>query len=211
MAIVDVDGRKIRAAERRAEARERLLAAATAVFAERGLAAGTTKAITERAGVAEGVLFHYFPTKTDLVIAVLARHPLGPAIRRSLQAADEQPVAERLPRMAREWLALLDAHQSVALVVLQHAGADPRVHAAIAATAREIVDLLAGYFAAHIARRELRTFAPEAAAQLLLQALGSLSLPCETRSAAERERLLDQQIHLLLHGMVPSEHHPTAG
>src|SRR3954468_22969742 len=104
MAVAEQDGRKRRAAERREETRERLLGAALEVFAEQGFQAGTTKAITQRAGVAEGLLFHYFPTKDDLMVAVLARDPLGLEIRRSLADEADSPLAEALPRLARRWL-----------------------------------------------------------------------------------------------------------
>jgi AcrR family transcriptional regulator len=46
--------------------RNAILAAATQVFAERGLGAATS-AISQAAGVAEGTLFTYFKTKDDLV------------------------------------------------------------------------------------------------------------------------------------------------
>lgn len=49
--------------------RNAILAAATRVFAERGLGAATS-AISAEAGVAEGTLFTYFKTKDDLVNAL---------------------------------------------------------------------------------------------------------------------------------------------
>jgi AcrR family transcriptional regulator len=49
--------------------RNAILAAATRVFAERGLGAPTA-AISAAAGLAEGTLFTYFPTKDDLVHAL---------------------------------------------------------------------------------------------------------------------------------------------
>jgi len=50
--------------------RERIIAAATAVFAERGLEASTAD-IAHRAGVGEATLFRRFPTKDDLIIAIV--------------------------------------------------------------------------------------------------------------------------------------------
>jgi AcrR family transcriptional regulator len=50
--------------------RNALLAAAEQVFAERGLAAAPTSAISKQAGVAEGTLFTYFRTKDELVNAL---------------------------------------------------------------------------------------------------------------------------------------------
>ncbi len=49
--------------------RNAILAAAIRAFAEKGLAAPTSD-ISKAAGVAEGTLFTYFPTKTDLVNGV---------------------------------------------------------------------------------------------------------------------------------------------
>src|SRR5882757_9696999 len=49
--------------------RNAILAAATQVFAERGLGAATS-AISSAAGVAEGTLFTYFKTKDELVNAL---------------------------------------------------------------------------------------------------------------------------------------------
>jgi AcrR family transcriptional regulator len=49
--------------------RNAILSAATLVFAERGLGAPTS-AISQAAGVAEGTLFTYFPTKDELINAL---------------------------------------------------------------------------------------------------------------------------------------------
>jgi AcrR family transcriptional regulator len=51
--------------------RKRLLDAAVAVFAERGLEASTAE-IARRAGVGQGTVFRRFPTKDDLVAAIVA-------------------------------------------------------------------------------------------------------------------------------------------
>ena len=51
--------------------RERIISAAMEVFAERGLEASTAE-IASRAGVGEATLFRRFPTKDDLVTAIVA-------------------------------------------------------------------------------------------------------------------------------------------
>jgi AcrR family transcriptional regulator len=51
--------------------RERIVAAATEVFAERGMEASTAE-IAQRAGVGEATLFRRFPTKEDLITAIVA-------------------------------------------------------------------------------------------------------------------------------------------
>jgi AcrR family transcriptional regulator len=204
MATAEVDGRKVRAAERREESRERLLAAALDVFADQGFHAGTTKAITQRAGVAEGLLFHYFPTKADLLAAVLARDPLGPEMRRLLEEEAGQPIAEALPRMARRWLAVIRAHQPVTRVLLQEAHVDPGVQRAMVSLARSTTELLAGYFAERRAAGELRAIDPQVAARMLLQSLFGLIMLCGDAPPGDEEAVLDRQIDLLLYGMLAS-------
>jgi AcrR family transcriptional regulator len=56
--------------ERRAETRSRLLEAARAVFARRGLNAATVEEIAEEAGYTTGALYSNFKGKEDLVLAV---------------------------------------------------------------------------------------------------------------------------------------------
>jgi AcrR family transcriptional regulator len=53
-----------------ADKRNAILAAATRLFAERGLTAAPTSEISQAAGVAEGTLFTYFKTKDDLINAL---------------------------------------------------------------------------------------------------------------------------------------------
>lgn len=206
MTATEIDGRKLRAAERREETRERILAAALAVFAEQGYHGGTTKAITQRAGVAEGLLFHYFPTKADLLVALLADDPFEPELRRSLQEHAADPVAEALPRLARRWLAVLRARRPVAMVLIQAAHVEPRVQVAIEALSQSITELLADYLAARVATGELRGIDPRSGAQLVLQALFGVTLPCVELPAGADERLLDSHIDLLLYGLLA----PTA-
>lgn len=62
------DARPLRADARRNRAR--ILAAAEAVFAEKGSAASTEE-VAERAGVAIGTVFRHFPAKQDLLRAIM--------------------------------------------------------------------------------------------------------------------------------------------
>jgi AcrR family transcriptional regulator len=50
-----------------------VLSAAFALFCEHGYAGTSTKRIAQAAGVAEGLLFHYFPTKEALLLEVASR------------------------------------------------------------------------------------------------------------------------------------------
>jgi AcrR family transcriptional regulator len=50
------------------QTKEKILAAALALFREKGLEGTTTKEISQKAGIAEGTLFNYFKTKEDLAL-----------------------------------------------------------------------------------------------------------------------------------------------
>ncbi|MGN2638456.1 TetR family transcriptional regulator [Nocardia takedensis] len=55
-------------------ARERILASALTVFAERGYAGASLYAIAKRAGLSQAGLLHHFPDKMSLLLAVLEQH-----------------------------------------------------------------------------------------------------------------------------------------
>src|ERR1700692_2632233 len=59
-------------ARRLAERREAIAAAARALAAEGGMAAGQIAPGAARAGIAPGTVYRYFPSKTELVAAVIA-------------------------------------------------------------------------------------------------------------------------------------------
>jgi AcrR family transcriptional regulator len=60
--------------QRAAETRQRILDAATQVFAEYGYLAGTTNRIAEQAGLSIGSLYQYFPNKDAVLRALMELH-----------------------------------------------------------------------------------------------------------------------------------------
>src|SRR5258706_10023170 len=58
-------------AERSAETRSRLIAAAIACLHRLGYSATTVTVVAEEAGVSRGAMTHQFPAKTDLMLAVV--------------------------------------------------------------------------------------------------------------------------------------------
>src|SRR6266568_6781536 len=74
---------------RLAERQEAIVAAARALAAEGGMAAVQIAPVAARAGIAAGTVYRYFPSKTDLVAALVAavsEHEIG-ALRRAADAA----------------------------------------------------------------------------------------------------------------------------
>ena len=67
------DHARVRRAPARPASKTRILAAAEAVFAERGFEGATTAAIARRAGLPKANLHYYFATKEELYRRVLGR------------------------------------------------------------------------------------------------------------------------------------------
>ena len=75
------------------DAREQLVVAAQALFAEAGVAATTPRQVLERSGIGQGSLYHHFPSKRDLARAAVER-----TAQEQLQVAERGLVGDRPPR-----------------------------------------------------------------------------------------------------------------
>ena len=62
--------------ENKERTRKALLKAASELFSRKGFHRTTTKEITRKAGIAEGTLFNYFPTKEDLAVYFFQQQPV---------------------------------------------------------------------------------------------------------------------------------------
>ncbi|MFI5619979.1 TetR/AcrR family transcriptional regulator [Streptomyces sp. NPDC051567] len=81
---------------------QRLLAAATRLFAERGYDRTSVQDVVEAAGVTKGALYHYFGSKDDLLYEVYARMLRLQQRRLDEVAASGGPVEERLRAAAAD-------------------------------------------------------------------------------------------------------------
>jgi AcrR family transcriptional regulator len=89
-AYVNWVGRKKSRAETKQETRERLVSAAMALFAERGLDAASLDDICDRAGYTRGAFYVHFADRDDLITAVMER--VGRTFLDALSGADDDLV-----------------------------------------------------------------------------------------------------------------------
>jgi AcrR family transcriptional regulator len=90
---------------RRKEARPaELLEAALTLFVEKGFAATRSEEVARAAGVSKGTLYLYFPSKEELLKAVI-QHFLGAEIEAGMQeaAAAEGPTAQTIEQLLVTW------------------------------------------------------------------------------------------------------------
>jgi AcrR family transcriptional regulator len=90
---------------RRKEARPaELLEAALTLFVEKGFAATRSEEVAKAAGVSKGTLYLYFPSKEELLRAVI-QHFLGTEIETGIQeaAAADGPTAQAMEQLLVRW------------------------------------------------------------------------------------------------------------
>ena len=78
----------------RAAARGRIMDAALTLFGRHGYDATTVKQIAQEAGVAQGLLYNYFPSKEHLLAAIFTQSMAD--VRGSFAEAERLPPAERV-------------------------------------------------------------------------------------------------------------------
>ena len=182
----------------RDERRSRILSAARRLFSERGFSAVSTTEIAAEAGVARGLINHYFGTKRELYIEV---------VREMLRARPSQPVpeyvngatpADRLSESIDRWLEMVSRNREawLAAVGAEGLGRDPEIEAVLdeareQATA-DIIEIL-GLGPAASAPPELHA---------VLRAYGGMA-EAATREWLERDRWTREQLATFLKSALP--------
>jgi len=197
---------------RRKEARpQEILAAALALFAERGFAATRLDDVARRAGVTKGTLYLYFPNKQELFEAVV-RQALVPNLERGeallSEAAEPQSTAALLAEVMRGWAELASSPAgAIPKIVVSEAGNFPD----LARFYREqVVDrgmaLLRRVLQLGIARGEFRALDLDdtvrcVVAPLLMAMLWRHSLGRHELAGFDPDALCQTHLQLLLNGL----------
>jgi AcrR family transcriptional regulator len=166
------------------------------VFATRGFDGTSVKDLSEAAGVTQGLLYHYFPSKEALLEAALERHYFLPELRRIAAPDRDRPAAEVLLELARGFAAMLDQHRAVVQLMLREAPSNPAVAERLERARGEGVRMLADYLASRVEAGELRSHDCEASARLLFYAVLAAHL-----AHTSPEPFLPSSVEILLHGL----------
>jgi AcrR family transcriptional regulator len=123
--------------------REQLLDSGVALLAKRPHAEVSIEEIAEVAGVSKGLLYHYFPTKGDFLVAAIERGQEELAAR---IAPDESlsPV-KRLDASLDAFLDYVEQYPAAFAAIFRNESADPAITAALeAGRAQQLASLLEG-------------------------------------------------------------------
>ncbi len=179
--------------------RQTILQAASRLFSERGFSAVSTTEIAEEAGVARGLLNHYFGTKRGLYIEVVREMLRMRPAQEVPEYVDGTTPLERLSVSIDRWLEMVSRNREswLAAVGAEGLGRDPEIEAVLdeareGATAN-IIEVL-GLGPAADAPPELHA---------VLRAYGGMA-EAATREWLERDRLTREQLAAFLKAALPS-------
>ena len=185
--------------------RRQLLEAAVRVFARKGYHASRVGDIAEEAGVAHGLLYHYFKSKDQVLEAVF--HENWSVLQARIASVEEtdEPAADQLRHISaivlRTWLHLPD----VVRVVIREFGRSPELAEWIGELAQPI-DVIQRVIARGIERGEFRQdIDPRVAATVVYGSIDELltawvldRLPAGEEDVAAAEKTLSE---LTLNGL----------
>ncbi|GCE31536.1 hypothetical protein KDA_70200 [Dictyobacter alpinus] len=157
-----------RRAQQAEERREHLIDTALHLFAEKGWNATSIPDLAKAAGIAQGLMYHYFRNKEELLLAVIERHSFLAELKVLLSASSERPARQVLPEVAQNFALLLQQKRDLVQIFICEAQKNPEVARHQDALIEGGVEILTSYLAVRMATGELRPHEPALTARTLL-------------------------------------------
>jgi AcrR family transcriptional regulator len=129
----------------KAQTRERLLAAARAVFARRGFHGASVEEIAAEAGFSTGALYSNFEGKEDLFLALMDHVIDTYAEEISAEVDGLSSVAERARDGARHWMEIVEREPEMLMLFVEfwaYAARDPNARERVAASFARVRQVL---------------------------------------------------------------------
>jgi AcrR family transcriptional regulator len=191
--------RKIQAEERRTQ----ILEIALKVFASNGFAGTSIKNIAEAAGISQGLMYHYFASKEDLLEATVENHSFLPQLRKILAYTGNRPINEVFFDVACGFLDVLDSKKSLIKIFMQEIQTNLMVRNAWANLVREGSSLLQNYLESQIKEGKLRPHNTEVSARFLIGGIFMYHFTQEVfqSSRVKREEFIKEVLTNTLRGI----------
>jgi len=179
--------------------RNQLIDVALRLFSEKGYEASTIKELAEAGGVAQGLFYHYFPSKEDLLLAVFERHGFLAELHRLLQPAADRPASDVLLEVARAHYNLMAEKEALVRILVRESITHDNLNSRWMGMCREGVEMLSKYLSARVAAGELRPHNTNMSARMILHPVIMLRL---TGDSAEG---LEELVECLMEGIGTSK------
>jgi AcrR family transcriptional regulator len=162
--MTEAPPRETRAQERR----DQLIETALALFAQEGVDGTRIADLAQAAGVAHGLVYHYFRSKEELLFAALDRASFKDQLLGILQGSEGRPASDVLLDYVTRFDALLAERQELLRVLVREALVRPQVAARWTTMVDGATDQLAHYLDSCVAAGGLRAHDSKHAACLLI-------------------------------------------
>jgi AcrR family transcriptional regulator len=146
------------------ETRQRIMLAAAKVFAEKGYARATTRALAASAGVNEVTLFRHFGNKQNLFAAIIDNFA-GPALTAAFEAQITGDYRRDLLTMGNLVMRALLERRDAMRMMLCEAEHFPEVRQVLARNPRQLRQALSIYLQQQMKQGRVRSLHAEAASQ----------------------------------------------
>jgi len=192
--------------ETKKDSRQLILDASLMLFSKKGFSATTTREIAREAGFAEGTLFRYFPTKKDILIALVKPHALE-ELYRMMSCLPNKGEEENLRIILENRLTTITKNKNLIKVVVTEAQFHEELREHILQNiGTHVLDTLADYMAKRIGGGEFRKADPMIVSRILIGMMISLLLtegfyPMEDFDDEKRKEYLNEIIDIFLYGV----------
>ncbi|HZN94476.1 MAG TPA: TetR/AcrR family transcriptional regulator [Myxococcales bacterium] len=194
--------------ERGRRTRQKLLEAAEAVFGERGYEHASVAEITQRAGVAQGTFYVYFPDKLTVFVKLVddLGDRLRAEIRQGLQGLTDRIDVER--EGFRSFFKFVARHRALYRIVRQAEFVD---RAVFERYYRRMGDAYAKGLKAAAEKGQIEPLDPEITAYSLMGLADFLGMRFILwESAPQIDRVVEQAMELIRHGLEPAARREAA-
>jgi AcrR family transcriptional regulator len=155
--------RDIQAEERRMQ----LLDTALTVFATKGFNHTSMRDLARKANISQGLIYHYFSGKEQLLEATLEYFSFLPQLKQILKEKRDRPLDEVAEVLAINFSSLLDQKSNLVKIFIQEAQLNSNVRKMWSNLCCEGASLLKEYIELHIQRGEIRPHNAEITARSL--------------------------------------------
>jgi AcrR family transcriptional regulator len=189
--------------------REQLLEVALDQFAEKGVRGSTIREIAQAAGITEGLIYHYFPSKKALLEAVVERYSLNREVMTLLPAVAHLPVREALVELATQFLRVLEGKEKFVRMVFTDAHRDEELAEALEGISNQGFEMTVQFLQERIDRGELKPHDPVVSLRLLHHTVVWSFLSrgvCEPKMHSKSpQTFLREMVDVVMDGIVANE------
>ena len=195
----------------RANTRERLLAAARAVFARHGFHGASVEEVASEAGFSTGALYSNFDGKEDLFLELMEREIDAHARELTEAVRERASMDERAKGGARQWMSMIERDSELLLLFMEfwaYGVRDPQVRPKVAARFAQMREVLTQLIADGVREFDLELALP---AEQLAIAIDALADGIARQKLADPDAVPDELMGRVLSLLFTAVTRPASG